>query len=292
MDGENLRYGSTGTRLLITLLGILLNERFTTLLIDEPEIGLSPRIQAVLSRFLYDAGRRRDFCPHLRQLFVATHSHLLLDREVTGNNFVVTKSGPVVSVRQVGSVAEFHQLQFNMLGNELEAIFLPAAIIIVEGDSDRTFLNALLKLHVPDRKVAVVKAKGDGEVEKKLHFFREAFGEIPGSPYHHRLFVVYNKRTSVKFSGIEKQGVPNENVIRLTKNGIENYYPQSLVGPVFRVGVEEVPSLPLEKDPIEHNGFRKTKVELAQIIAESLTADHPVEPEIAVLLDKLRSACQ
>lgn len=44
MDGENLRYGSSGTRLLLTLLGILLDERFTTVLIDEPELGLSVRI--------------------------------------------------------------------------------------------------------------------------------------------------------------------------------------------------------------------------------------------------------
>ena len=45
MDGENLRYGSSGTRLLLTLLGILLDERFSTILLDEPEIGLSPRTE-------------------------------------------------------------------------------------------------------------------------------------------------------------------------------------------------------------------------------------------------------
>lgn len=44
VDGENLRYSSTGTRLLLTLLGTLLDERFSVLLIDEPEIGLSPGI--------------------------------------------------------------------------------------------------------------------------------------------------------------------------------------------------------------------------------------------------------
>ena len=74
MDGENLRYGSSGTRLLLTLLGILLDERFSVLLIDEPEIGLSPRIQALLARFLYNKKQRQQFCPHLRQIYIATQS--------------------------------------------------------------------------------------------------------------------------------------------------------------------------------------------------------------------------
>jgi predicted ATPase len=90
MDGENLRYGSTGTRLLLTLLGTFLDERFTTILIDEPEIGLSPRIQARLAKFLYDPIQRKEYFPHLRQIYVATHSHLFLDRLTFSNNFLIT----------------------------------------------------------------------------------------------------------------------------------------------------------------------------------------------------------
>jgi len=36
MDGENLRYGSSGTRLLLTILGILVDERFSIIIVDEP----------------------------------------------------------------------------------------------------------------------------------------------------------------------------------------------------------------------------------------------------------------
>ena len=182
MDGENLRYGSSGTRLLLTLLGILLDERFSVILVDEPEIGLSPRIQAVLARFLYDKEHRQQFCPHLRQLYIVTHSHLFLDRGVFSNNYVVSKAGHVVSVKPVQSVGDFHQLQFNMLGNELESIFLPSAIVIVEGDSDVTFITRVVQLHIPDRKMAIVRAGGDGEVQNKLNVLREAFGDLATSP--------------------------------------------------------------------------------------------------------------
>lgn len=104
VDGENLRYSSTGTRLLLSLLGILLDERFSVLLIDEPEIGFSPRIQAPLARFLYDNDQRRDFCPHLQQVYIATHSHLFLDRGVFSNNYTVTKTARTVCMNPVQSV--------------------------------------------------------------------------------------------------------------------------------------------------------------------------------------------
>ncbi len=51
MDGQNLRLASSGTRLLFSLLGLLLDQRFTTVLIDEPEIGLSPGSRIPLRRF-------------------------------------------------------------------------------------------------------------------------------------------------------------------------------------------------------------------------------------------------
>lgn len=182
MDDQNLRYGSSGTRLLITLIGIIMDSRFRVLLIDEPEIGLSPRIQAFLGRFLSDAEQRKQYFPHLQHIYIATHSHLLLDRADLANNYVVTKAENVVSVKQVESVGEFHQLQFTMLGNELESMFLPSAIIIVEGESDATFLGKVLHLHVPGRNVAIIRAAGEGGTLSRLNFFKEAFGDLATSP--------------------------------------------------------------------------------------------------------------
>jgi hypothetical protein len=292
MDGENLRYGSSGTRLLLTLLGILLDERFAVLLIDEPEIGLSPRIQAVLARFLYDQERRRQFCPHLRQIYVATHSHLFLDRDVLANNHVVTKVGNIVSIRPVRSVADYHQLQFNMLGNELETISLPSAIVLVEGESDATFLGKVVQLHVPDRKVSIVRAEGEGEVLKKLNFFKEAFGDLATSPYRDRLFVVLDKQISVRIPRIEGQGVPNDNIVLLSQNGIEYFYPAELVATIFRCTVEEVRKWKFETDAMDFNGIRKTKKELAQCVADALTGAHRLHSEIEALVGRIRAACK
>lgn len=292
MDGENLRYGSSGTRLLLTLLGILLDERFSIILIDEPEIGLSPRIQAVLARFLYDPEQRQKFCPHLEQIFLATHSHLFLDRSVLANNHVVTKAGNAVSIKPVASVGEYHNLQFNMLGNELEAISLPSAIVLVEGQSDATFLSKVVQLHVPDCRVSIVRAEGEGEVLKKLNFFKEAFGDLATSPYRDRLFVVLDKQFSVRISRIESQGVPSANIVILTKNGIEYFYPKELVAATFRCNADDVGQVKFESEPIDFNGIRKTKKELAQGISDALTNTHQLHPEIKSLVGLIQAVCR
>ncbi len=292
MDGENLCYGSSGTRLLLTLLGILLDERFSTILIDEPEIGLSPRIQAVLARFLYDEERRQEFCHHLRQIYIATHSHLFLDRRIFSNNHTVTKAGNVVSVKQVDSFGAFHQLQFNMLGNELESIFLPSSIVIVEGDTDVTFMTRVVQMHIPDRKIAVVRAGGDGEVQNKLNLLKEAFGDLATSPYCDRLFVVLDARHSVSSRRIENQGIPGENITVWSKNGIEHYYPQQLVAEAFCCDAAELANGTLESDPIEINAIRKSKKQLAQFVTDRLTTSHPLHAELKVLLDRIHAACK
>jgi len=78
--GQNLSVSSTGTRLLMTILGICMDDRSKTLLIDEPELGLSPRVQSALAAFLQDPAERLKFFPHLKQVTLATHSHLFLHR--------------------------------------------------------------------------------------------------------------------------------------------------------------------------------------------------------------------
>jgi AAA15 family ATPase/GTPase len=291
MDGQNLKYSSSGTRLLLTLLDTMLDERVSILLIDEPELGLSPRIQAALTQVIYDDERRKRFCPHLQQIFIATHSHLFLDRKVISNNWVVTKRGKTVSLRQVTSMSDYHELQFNMLGNEFESMFLPSAIVIVEGDCDVTFISKVTKLHIPHRKVAIVRAGGDGEVQSKLNVLKETFGDIRTSPYRDRLFVVLDKNFDTRRSRVESQGVRFENIRVWTRNGIEYLYPKNLVAEAFRCGVSELAECNLESDPIEFKGIRMPKTQLAQLIADQITKDHSLDGELDAFLNQIRAVC-
>lgn len=292
MDGENLRYGSSGTRLLITLLGTLLNERFSIILIDEPEIGLSPKIQAALAHFLYNKNQRKTFCPHLRQVFVATHSHLFLDRSVISNNFTVVKEKALASVQPVKSISALHQLQFNLLGNELESIFLPSAILMVEGDSDETFLARMMQFHIPDRRIAIVRSGGEGKMIDKLNVLTDALGDLHTSPYRDRFFVVLDSKNSLRVSRLEKQGVPKNNIKIWSKNGIEYLYPEDILANIFRCRVSELKKIDFETDePIQFNDVKKSKTELARAVIDKLSVSHAVHAELRELISQIYRAC-
>lgn len=290
VDGQSLKYSSSGTRLLFTLLGNLLDEYYPTVLIDEPEIGLSPRIQATLARALYDPHTRAEYFPHLKQVFVVTHSHLFLDREVLFNNFIVEKTGDTVTARQVKTTAELHELQFGMLGNDLEHLYMPAGVVVVEGQCDTTFMARLLSLHIPSRRVSIVVARGDGNAETRVRTLSEGFGDLRTSPYRPRLFVVFDAKHDAKKSSIVRQGVLEQNIQVWTKNGIEWYYPKRHVAAAFKCSEAELDGIDLGTDPIAVHAISLSKVDLARFVVARVTLDDRLDPELSTFLNMVKSA--
>ena len=178
-----------------------------------------------------------------------------------------------------------------MLGNEFESMFMPSAIVIVEGESDVTFLTRYFGIHLPDRRVAVIRAGGEGEIRSKLHTLRETFGDLSSSPYQNRLFVVLDSKNSLKRTRLEGMGVLRENIKVSAKNGIEYQYPIDLVAAAFRCDQADIQKIDLECDPIEFNGIRKSKKDLAQHVADGLSVAHRIGDEAAALLQKVTAAC-
>lgn len=292
MDGENLRYGSTGTRLLLTLLGVLLNDRFSVILLDEPELGLYPRIQTALARFIYDRDQRQKYCPHLKQVYIATHSHLFLDRGSFANNFIVSKLGRNISATPVQSVSEFHHLQFSMLGNDLESIFLPSAIVLAEGPSDVTFLEKLVRLSMPERKISVVELEGEGNLRDRLRFLDNTFGSLASSPYRTRVFVLLDKKNSQRRERIARLGIPADNLSVLSQNGIEHYYPERLLAAKFHCSERQIKNIDFERDPIEFNGITSTKRDLSKFVCERFLGSDIVPDELSGFIRRIEVVCK
>lgn len=279
MDGQNLSVGSTGTRLLMTLLGLCMDEQFDVMLIDEPELGLSPRIQGELARFFADKERRDQYFPHLKGIFVATHSHIFLDRLNIGNNFTVTKTGKDVEIQQVQSMTQLHDLQFNMLGNSLEALFLPSAFIICEGKTDKPFIERLIQLRHPGRRVLVLESQGD--VKRMFRMLSQSLGDIYKSPFRSRTFVVLD---SVHTQGARQDligmGAVPENIIVWENNGIEYVYPPEVVAEVFSCGTSDLPSLIITNDEIGLNSIKRRKTALCAEVIGAMTGETEQSDEL------------
>ena len=290
MDGQNLRLASTGTRLLFSLLGLLFDHRFNTVLIDEPEIGLSPRVQRALATLIYRSETRAELFPHLKRIFISTHSHLFLDSTVVSNNFIVSRSGLSVTVAPVTSVSGLHRVRFNLLGNDLEALSLPSAIVVVEGESDQIFLGRVFEALLPDKRVSVVRAGGDGEILHKVNVLKEALGDIASGPYRDRLFAVLDARNSAKKSRLIGQGLREDHIRTWTTNGIEYLYPASRVSKIFNCTDAEISLIVRESDPVIFNEIRRSKKMLAQEVADKFEGSDAVHPELEAFVLQIKAA--
>lgn len=237
--GHNVSYTSSGFRLIMTLLTSLLDSDFDTFLIDEPELGISPEAQGILADFMFDRAKRAQYFPHIKTITFATHSTIFLDRSNINNNYSVEKRGDEIAIERVQTQAAFNNIHFFLLGNRFETLFLPSAIILVEGKSDETFVERVVSLRFPNAQISVIPAHSDSQIKQVLNIARGLFSDLQRSPYRDRIFVILD---SVHSASLPKQltdmGLPTENVVVWPDNGIEYYYPPSLVEKVFGAGTK------------------------------------------------------
>lgn len=152
-SGHNISYTSSGFRLITTLVTSLLDTDYDTFLIDEPELGISPEAQGILADFLFDRTHREKYFPHIKTLVFATHSTIFLDRTHITNNYTVEKHGDEISVLPVESQSDFNNIHFFLLGNRFETLYLPSAIVLVEGKCDHKFVERVVSFCYPNSQV-------------------------------------------------------------------------------------------------------------------------------------------
>lgn len=273
MNGSDFAFSSTGTRLLLTLLSNCMMPQYETILIDEPELGLSPKLQKIISKALSDNVIRKEYFPHLKSVWVSTHSHIFLDKTDFSNNFKVIKNQNQISITPIESLSEFNELQFDLLGNDIEELFLPSLIVIVEG-TEIDYFKRIFKIRYPNRKITVVNAGGDGKILDKLRLMDEIMGGISKSPYDGKVLVILDKVISVKVKKIAEKGIPEENIIKWDKNGIEYYYPKEILSSIFSCGEDIIEDkIEILDSKIKINGIEKKKSELVKEVILELNAN-------------------
>lgn len=287
VDGHNISYTSSGFRLIATLVTCFLDSDYDTVLVDEPELGISPEAQGILADFLFDRAHRAKYFPHLKTIILATHSTAFLDRVVMRNNYSVSKSGDLISLSRVSSHSEFNQIHFFLLGNRLESLYLPSAIILVEGKTDHAFTQRVLSIRFPNHQFSVINATSDNRIKEVLNIAKGLLSDLQKSPYHNRIFAILD---SVHGAGLPASlaamGMPDSNIIVWKENGIEHVYPPTILNNIFSTGG----NLIIKGDRILRNGINYTKKELAEKVCSLLepsTEMHHEFERFIVLLEKV-----
>lgn len=169
-------------------------------------------------------------------------------------------------------MAQLHDLQFNMLGNSLESLFLPSAFVICEGKTDKPFIERLIQIRHPGRRVLVLESQGD--VKRTFRTLSQSLGDIYKSPFRNRTFVVLD---SIHTQGTKQDligmGANPDNVIVWQQNGIEYVYPPKIVAGIFGCSVSELSSLKMKNDEISLNGIQRRKTFLCDEVVGAMSAE-------------------
>lgn len=270
VDGFNLGYTSSGFRQIVSILCSLLDEDYKYFIIDEPEQGISPENQAILADFLFDIDKRKEFFPHIKKIFIATHSISFINRKDLKTNYYVSRNNLLIEIIQQTTYQELNNLQFFLLGNRFESLYLPSIILLVEGICDFQFFKKVISIFFPDSTISVISCNGDNKIKEYLHFIKSMLGQLQKSPYSNRIVAVLDSIHQKGLSNqLKKMGVPSENIIVWEKNGIEHYYPKGVLVKIF--GNHE--TLEIDSDLVSANGIKIKKTELVDLVCQNLSHD-------------------
>lgn len=208
---------------------------------------------------------------------MATHSTIFIDRYSIKNNYFVEKKGDFIDVKRVESISDINKIHFFLLGNRLETLYMPSAIIIVEGQCDHKYISRLMEIHYPDSNISVIPANGDSRIKEIFNLTKNLLGDIQKSPYKDRIFAVLDRIHGKGLTAsLESMGLPKENIVVWNKNGIEYYYPDSVLQQIFNSNNEIV----IENDVVKMNGLEYTKNDLVDLVVGKLTIETRLPDEL------------
>jgi hypothetical protein len=117
-----------------------------------------------------------------------------------------------------------------------------------------------------------------------LNVARGLLTDIQKSPYRDRIFVVLDAVHGRNLPNeISQMGLPKENIVVWSKNGIEYLYPSSVIDKIYGDG----PELRITDDEVMRNGVSYKKGKLVEKVIGLLEASTQMHPEFSDKLLKL-----
>src|SRR5260370_12793057 len=220
-------FQGSGLRSIFSILAALTDDNTKLVLIDEQEQSLETKLQKILRDLLYEASKQK-------QIVVATHSHLFLNRRDVASNYVVSKN-TAFALSPVTSEEELYEITFDLLGCSLEDLFFPNNFLIVEGSTDQLIVEKVMQLKNIDKsKIKVVSASGVSKVANILTSVYTSLVPLVlnDSPYKSKVVVLVDKPYELSdpvYEKIEKALVdPAQQLFKLKSTSLEDYLHEDL----------------------------------------------------------------
>jgi putative ATP-dependent endonuclease of OLD family len=196
--------------------------------LDEAELHLHPTAQRQLKQALMELTTSVD------QVFITTHSPVLIADDYSKQRiFRVEKVERDTEVYPVTGTGK-HDVVYNLLGGNPSDLLLPANFLIVEGESEKDFLNGVILRFYPDNPpIQVLSARGDHDrIAANMEAVNLVFQPLYGNPvYRDKLVVMCDAPSDEKaesfrvFKARNPRMVKSGQFVELTVQQIESYYP-------------------------------------------------------------------
>lgn len=246
----------SGLRAVLPILAALTDTQLDAILIDEPELGLEPRLQKALRDLLIEEAATRP-------ILVATHSHLLLNRAENAANHVVVRGQDSVEASPVSSDADMFDLVFRLLGNSTEDLFFPGNYVVVEGASDQEVVeHAIGLLGTPRGRIKVLSGGGIDAVRNTVTAVTQALVPliVADSPYADRVVALVDEPSPQNENRVAELGnLLGERLFVLGSRSLEEYMPPELYENAGRNKTADLETIDrLKGDFLELRGFKST----------------------------------
>lgn len=206
-------------------------------LIDEAELHLHPTAQRSLKDALIELAIKGD------QVILTSHSSVLIADEVDNQKlFKVEKVQKITSIEEITELAK-PSVVYGLLGGSPADLLLPRNFLLVEGSSDKTFIDLVIQRHYSDRvPVQVIPVWGDIEkTDRVFDYLGSIFAPLDKSLYQSTIVILLDqvsedrRNAFTDFLGKYPELARNrvEQIFELTVGNLEEYYP---VGEANQVG--------------------------------------------------------
>lgn len=198
-------------------------------LIDEAELHLHPTAQRSLKSAFIDLADRGD------QVILTSHSSVLIADEISNQKlFKVEKNDHITDITEIGRLDK-PSVVYDLLGGSPSDLLLPRNFLLVEGSSDKMFIDLVIgRLYADKKQIQVIPVWGDVErSEKVFGHIDSIFSPLNKSLYADKVVILLdhiNENNINAFSDFLRKypelGARRENqIVELEVGSLEEYYP-------------------------------------------------------------------
>lgn len=275
ISDARLKGSGTQRGLIFSLLRLIAEKRKgdkareTIFLIDEPDLHLHPQLQKQIKAITEKLAASYP-------VIVATHSHLMIGKNISAVGIIkkIYKEDNIVKSEEISNEEKLFRELFTYLGYIPSDFLLPDNLILVEGKFDKQFLEKIVELmqengDIKDEyDISIIDIGGDGQAKKSLKFIQDlpsAISFFQGLPaYQGRFCGIFDKTKKKSLTDLRSKATDTNEpfrIICLGKNGIEHYYPASLLEAMSKKADDVVKS-------------DEEKLKVADYVNKNITKDH------------------